>query len=45
LPVTSRAIIVYGSNPRQKTRGFDDAAAAAIARQGDPEGARPKAEY
>jgi len=26
-------------------KGFDDAAAAAIARQGDPEGARPKAEY
>jgi hypothetical protein len=31
---------VSGSNPRHKNKGFDDAAAAAIARQGDPEGAR-----
>jgi hypothetical protein len=38
------ALTVSGSNPRHKKQGFDDAAAAAIAREGDPVGASAQRE-
>jgi hypothetical protein len=45
MPWADCALTVRGSNPRIKNKGFDDAAAAAIARQGDPEGASAQREY